>query len=69
MVRANAGRVAGPAGHRFRIKRQNYRRRELTHWSHSCLLPNLRMGAVGHKPSSYLKFFERLLCEVKEPHV
>ena len=24
------------------------------------------MAALGHKPSSYLRFFERLLCDVKQ---
>jgi len=25
------------------------------------------MVALGHKPSSYRSFFDRLLCEVKQP--
>jgi hypothetical protein len=25
------------------------------------------LSASGHKPSSYLRFFDRLLCDVKQP--
>ena len=28
-----------------------------------------RPAATGHKPAFYLKNLDRLLCEVKEPHV
>jgi hypothetical protein len=31
------------------------------------LLSTLRMAPLGHKPSSYRRFSERLLCEVKQP--